>query len=75
MVDLAGVRRSVGMTQVQLAVALNTSQGQISRFERQSDIHLSTLTAYLTALNVTARIVVEVSGQAMTYDLTPGKTR
>lgn len=73
MIDLAGVRRSAGMTQVQLAAALKTSQGQISRFERQSDIHLSTLTAYLTALNVTARIVVEAGEQTLTYDLTAGR--
>lgn len=73
MIDLASVRRSAGMTQVQLAAALKTSQGQISRFERQSDIHLSTLSAYLNALGVTARIVVEVDGRTVTYDLTVGR--
>jgi transcriptional regulator with XRE-family HTH domain len=61
------------MTQVQLAVALGTSQGQISRFERQSDIHLSTLSAYLRALGVSARIVVEAGEQRLIYDLSVGK--
>jgi len=62
--------------ELQLAAAMNTSQGQISRIERLSDMLLSTLAAYLTALGVEAQIVVEVGGQAMTYDLTPGrKTR
>jgi transcriptional regulator with XRE-family HTH domain len=69
-VDLTSIRRAIGMTQVQLAAALNTSQGQISRIERQSDMLLSTLSAYLTALGVDAQIVVEVGGQTMTYDLT-----
>ena len=58
------------MTQVQLAAAMNTSQGQISRIERQSDMLLSTLSSYLTALGVDAQIVVEVGEQTMTYDLT-----
>jgi transcriptional regulator with XRE-family HTH domain len=70
--DLSSVRQAAGVTQVQLAAALNTSQGQISRIERQSDLLLSTLIAYLTALGVDAQIVVEVDDQTMTYDLTPG---
>jgi transcriptional regulator with XRE-family HTH domain len=68
-IDLTSIRRAAGVTQVQLAAALNTSQGQISRIERQSDMLLSTLSAYLTALGVDAKIVVEVGGQTMTYDL------
>lgn len=70
MFDLSSVRQAVGVTQVQLAAALSTSQGQISRIERQSDMLLSTLSAYLTALGVDAQIVVNVGDQTMTYDLT-----
>ncbi|MDT5231442.1 MAG: hypothetical protein QOJ56_6649 [Mycobacterium sp.] len=73
MIDLAEIRRAARRTQVELAIALNTSQGQISRFERQSDMLLSTLTAYLTALGVDAQIVVEVGEQTMRYDLTEGR--
>jgi transcriptional regulator with XRE-family HTH domain len=69
-IDLSSIRCAAGVTQVQLAAALKTSQGQISRIERQSDMLLSTLSAYLTALGVDAKIVVEVGGQTMTYDLT-----
>jgi transcriptional regulator with XRE-family HTH domain len=58
------------VSQVQLAAALNTSQGQISRIERQSDMLLSTLSGYLTALDVDAKLVVEVGDQTMTYDVT-----
>jgi transcriptional regulator with XRE-family HTH domain len=36
-----------GVTQVEVAQALGTSQGQISRMERQQDMLVSTLTAYL----------------------------
>jgi len=61
------------VTQVQLAAALNTSQGQISRIERQSDMLLSTLSAYLTALGVNASLVVEVGKETETYGLTPGR--
>ena len=71
--DLSSIRRTAGVTQVQLAAVLNTTQGQISRIERQSDMLLSTLSAYLTALGVDAQIVLEVGDQTMTYSLTPGR--
>ena len=75
MVDLSSIRHTAGVTQVQLAAALNTSQGQISRIERQSDLLLSTLSAYLTALGVTASLVVSVGGKTITQDLTGGQWR
>jgi transcriptional regulator with XRE-family HTH domain len=70
MFDLSSIRQAAGMTQAQLADALKTSQGQISRIERQSDMLLSTLSAYLMALGVDAQLVVEVGDQTVTYDLT-----
>jgi predicted transcriptional regulator len=72
-IDLAELRRTVGITQVRLADALATSQGQISRIESQRDMLLSTLTAYLAALGVDAKIVVEVGEQTVTYNLTAGR--
>jgi transcriptional regulator with XRE-family HTH domain len=75
-IDLSEIRRIAGVTQVQLAAALNTSQGQISRIECQSDMLLSTLSAYLTALGTSARLTINANGQAVEYDLTPkGKAR
>jgi transcriptional regulator with XRE-family HTH domain len=65
MIDLAGLRRMAGVTQVELAEALGTSQGQISRLESQGDMLLSTLGGYLDALGVDAKIVVEVDGQTV----------
>lgn len=70
MIDLANIRRAAGRTQVELATAMNTSQGQISRIERQSDFLLSTLRAYLTALGAEASLVVSVSGKTIAQELT-----
>jgi transcriptional regulator with XRE-family HTH domain len=72
-IDLAEIRRTAGRTQIELAAALNTSQGQISRFERQSDMLISTLASYLAALGADAQIVVTVGEQTVTYDLAVGK--
>jgi transcriptional regulator with XRE-family HTH domain len=74
-IDLADLRRNAGVTQVQLADALATSQGQISRIERQSDMLLSTLSAYLTALGVEANIVVSVGNKRIEHDLTSGRAQ
>ncbi|GFG87771.1 helix-turn-helix domain-containing protein [Mycolicibacter algericus] len=70
MIDLSEIRRIAGVTQVQLAAALNTSQGQISRLERQSDMLLSTLSAYLTALGASATLVIDVNGETLECTLT-----
>lgn len=47
--SLRAVRTAQGFTQVRLAEALGTSQGEISRIERQSDLYLSTLRSYIEA--------------------------
>lgn len=70
MIDLAAIRHATGLTQVQLAAKLGVGQAAVSKIERQSDMLLGTLSAYLTALGVDAQIVVEVGDQTMTYDLT-----
>jgi hypothetical protein len=44
-------------------VEVGTSQGQISRIERQSDLLVSTLSAYLTALGVEASLVCRWAGR------------
>jgi hypothetical protein len=72
MIDLANLRRTVGVTQVELAASLGTSQGQISRMERQQDMLITTLASYLAALGVHAQLVVEVGEETVTYDLTAG---
>ena len=73
MINLASIRRSTGMTQVQLAARLGVGQAQVSKIERQADMLISTLSSYLAALGVQAKIVVEVGDQTETYDLTQGR--
>ena len=75
MIDLASIRHAAGVTQVQLAVALNTSQGQISRFEGQSDMLLSTLSSYLSALGTSARLTITVNGQILEQELTKSQRK
>jgi transcriptional regulator with XRE-family HTH domain len=70
MVDLAAIRRATGLTQTELAANLGVGQAQISKTERQSDMLISTLASYLTALGVDAQLRVEVGQQTVTYDLT-----
>jgi transcriptional regulator with XRE-family HTH domain len=72
-IDLSAIRRAAGLTQTQLAAKLGVGQAQISKIERQSDMLLSTLGAYLTALGVDASLVVEMGEQTVTYGLTPGR--
>ena len=73
MIDLAAVRRATGLTQTELAASLGVGQAQVSKIERQSDMLISTLASYLTALGVDAQIVVEVGKQTVTYNLTGGR--
>jgi transcriptional regulator with XRE-family HTH domain len=69
-IDLVELRRAAGVTQVQLADVLATTQGQISRFERQNDMLLSTLIAYLSALGADASLVVLIGGKTISQSLT-----
>ena len=72
MIDLAAIRRETGLTQVELAANLGVGQAQISKVERQDDMLISTLAAYLGA---DAQIVVEVAEQTITFDLTVGRRK
>lgn len=47
---LAGMRRSANKTQADVAAALGTDQGEISRIESREDVKLSTLRRYAEAL-------------------------
>ena len=73
MIDLAGIRRAAGLTQIELAANLGVGQAQISKVERQADMLISTLASYLAALGVDAKIVVEVGEQTVKYDLAVGR--
>jgi transcriptional regulator with XRE-family HTH domain len=73
MIELAAIRRAIGLTQTELAANLGVGQAAVSKIERQSDMLISTLAAYLRALRVHASLVVEVGEQTLTYDLTAGR--
>jgi transcriptional regulator with XRE-family HTH domain len=72
-IDLAAIRRAAGLTQVDLAARLGVRQAQVSKIERQSDMLIGTLTSYLAALGVNAKLVVELADETVTYDLTEGR--
>ena len=69
MIDLAAIRWATGLTQVELAANLGVGQAQISKVERQDDMLISTLAAYLGALGADAQIVVDVAEETITVDL------
>lgn len=55
---------------MQLAERLRIGQGQISRTENQTDLRLSTLTNYLNALGVAARLTITLpDGEIIDLDL------
>src|ERR1700722_20276312 len=49
-VSLRSVREAVGKTQIDMARALGTDQGEVSRIERRPDVMISTLRKYAAAL-------------------------
>lgn len=50
--QLADRRRAAGLTQVEIADRMGTSQGQVTRFESGADTRLSTVARYAAALGV-----------------------
>jgi DNA-binding XRE family transcriptional regulator len=50
--QLATLRREKGLTQVELAERMGTSQGQITRLEAGADARLSTVERYAAAVDV-----------------------
>jgi DNA-binding XRE family transcriptional regulator len=56
--ELAELRKSAGLTQADVAAALNVSQARISQIEHGQIDSLETLRAYATALGAEVSIVV-----------------
>ena len=48
--ELAAIRKELGLTQVDVAGRLGVSQGNVSELERREDLYLSTLREYIEAL-------------------------
>ena len=57
--DLAEMRAVKGVTQVELAVRMETRQPNVSKLERRDDVLLSTLRDYVSALGGKLRLYAE----------------
>jgi transcriptional regulator with XRE-family HTH domain len=55
-VTLRTVREALGKTQIDVARALETDQGEVSRIERRPDVMISTLRKYAAALGARCEI-------------------
>jgi DNA-binding XRE family transcriptional regulator len=60
---LAGARKRVGLTQAEVARRMGISQADVSRIERRSDVRLSTLRSYFSALGADLRISANLPGE------------
>lgn len=60
---LQELRKAKEMTQVQLADALGIQQATVAKYERQSDLLLSTLTSYVRAMGGNLKLMVEFPGK------------
>jgi transcriptional regulator with XRE-family HTH domain len=61
---LQELRKAKAMTQVQLAETLGIQQATVAKYERQSDLLLSTLTSYVRAMGGNVKLMVEFPGKA-----------
>lgn len=61
---LQELRKAKEMTQVQLAETLGIQQATVAKYERQSDLLLSTLTSYVQAMGGNLKLMVEFPGKA-----------
>lgn len=61
---LQELRKAKNMTQVQLAETLGIQQATVAKYERQSDLLLSTLSSYVRAMGGSLKLMVEFPGKA-----------
>lgn len=61
--SLQALRKAHRLTQKQMAIKLGVGQERISRIEQRSDLLLSTLRSYVTAMGGTLAIVAEFPDQ------------
>ncbi|WP_405724443.1 helix-turn-helix domain-containing protein [Streptomyces sp. NBC_01537] len=57
--ELAGLRRAAGLTQAEVAAALNVSQARVSQIEHGQVDSLDMLRAYATALGGEVSVVIQ----------------
>ena len=61
---LRELRKAKDLTQVQLAETLHIQQATVAKYERQSDLLLSTLSSYVRAMGGNLKLGVEFPGKA-----------
>jgi len=59
---LAEIRKQVGLTQEQLAKALNIKQPTLSKIETQDDMHIGTLSRIIQALGGELELIAHLPG-------------
>lgn len=57
-INFAELRKRASITQEQLALALNMSQGDVSKMERRDDVLVSTALKYLGAIGARLEVVM-----------------
>ena len=60
---LQELRKARELAQVQLAETLGIQQATVAKYERQSDLLLSTLTSYVRAMGGSLKLMVEFPGK------------
>lgn len=61
--NLAALRRKLGLTQAELAEAVDVSQGELSRVERRADHLVSTIRGYVQGLGGELEVTAVVGDQ------------
>ncbi|SRR5487761_583508 len=69
---LQRLREERGLTQVDVARALDVTQGNISRLERSDDLYLSTLSRYVAALGGHLELTAVFPDQVVPLELPSG---
>lgn len=59
---LAEIRKQMGLTQKELAIALNIKQPTLSKIEAQEDMQIGTLTRIIEALGGQLELIVHLPG-------------
>lgn len=71
---IADARKALALTQIQVADALNITQGALSQMERRDDLMVSTLQSYIEAMGGELKLVASFPGIS-SFELTLGERR